>query len=246
MDEPNRCFRIDGKNVVPREAAPEDSLGFLESALANPLPRIATNLHEVESPRVRAKIDEGKEEVFLDVPTLSIASDDTLPSHDFKKRPTCPAIRISMNELHEAAKVADKLESEPDWCHDALPPLQLHRRLKGIETEDVSGAFSDSEIRIKGATHLVGMLSSGKSTMVLAILFALARRAPPGRVLVLVQSTIQGAQLTARLRRHGIPVSLISSLAERDRHLQGGFTGWQIRRGFHRRKGNPNGRSLRR
>lgn len=220
VDEPNRCYRVDGKKVVPREAAPEDSLRFLESALANPLPRIATNLREAGSPRVRAKIDEGKEEVFLDVPTLSIASDGTVPRHEFKERPISPPIKISMHELHEAASAVDRLESQPDWCDDALPPLRLHKRLKGIETKDVRGAFSNGEIRIEGATHLVGMLSSGKSTMVLAILFALARRNPPRRVLLLVQSTIQGAQLTARLRRHGIPVSLISSLAERDRHLQ--------------------------
>ena len=220
VDEPNRCYQVDGKRVVRREAAPEDCLRFLEDALLKPLPRVATRLREVQSLRVRAKIDEGKDEVFLDVPTHSSAHEDTPPKHDLKEIPVRPAIRISMDELNEAANVVDALESKSDWCVDALPPLSLHTRLKGIETQDICGAFRDGEIRIEGATHLVGMLSSGKSTMALAILFALARRNPPGRVLVLVQSTIQGAQLTARLRRHGIPVSLVSSLAERDKHLQ--------------------------
>ena len=131
-----------------------------------------------------------------------------------------PAIRISMDELNEAANAVDTIESQPDWCDEALPRLSLERRLEGIKTKDLRGAFKSGDIKIEGATHVVGMLSSGKSTMALAILFALARQNPPGRVLVIVQSTIQGAQLTARLRRHGIPVSLISSLAERDRHLQ--------------------------
>ena len=220
VDEPNRCYQVDGKIVVRREAAPEDSLRFLKHALDNPLPRIATSLREAESPRVRAKIDEGKEEVFLDVPQLPSALNKPLLKHDLKTKPVRPAIRISMDELKEAAAEVDALESKPDWRDDALPPLELRRRLQGIETKDISGAFGNGEIRINGATHVVGMLSSGKSTMVLAILFALARRDPPGRVLVLVQSTIQGAQLNARLRRHAIPVSLISSLAERDRHLR--------------------------
>ena len=220
IDEPYRSYRVNGKNVVRREAAPEDSLQFLERALTTPLPRIATNFREVESPRVRAKIDEGKDEVFLDVPTLPGTSDNSRPKHDLKEMPVRPTIRISMVELREAAKAADEIESEPDWCADALPRLSLHDRFTRIATKDIRGAFSDGEIRIEGATHLVGMLSSGKSTMALAIMFALARRTPPGRVVVLVQSTIQGAQLTARLRRHGIPVSLISSLAERDKHIQ--------------------------
>ena len=220
VDEPNRCYLVNGKNVARREAAPEDSLRFLEEALSNPLPRIATNLRKVETPRVRAKIDDGKEEVFLDVPTDPGARDDALPKHDLNEMPARPAIRISMDELKEAARGVDALESAPDWCDEALPRLSLANRFKGIRTKDLRGAFDHGDIKIEGATHLVGMLSSGKSTMALAILFALARRNPPGRVLVIVQSTIQGAQLTARLRRHGISVSLISSLAERDRHLQ--------------------------
>ena len=42
VDEPNRCFLVNGKNVARREAAPEDSLRFLDEALENPS---ASNRH---------------------------------------------------------------------------------------------------------------------------------------------------------------------------------------------------------
>ncbi|MGB0067941.1 MAG: hypothetical protein WBQ11_07830 [Isosphaeraceae bacterium] len=63
------------------------------------------------------------------------------------------------------------------------------------------------------------MLSSGKSTLVLALVFALTLGGTGKRIAMLVTDTIQGATLVALLRRHGVTATVLSSLNNRDRHL---------------------------
>ena len=51
--------------------------------------------------------------------------------------------------------------------------------------------------------HVLGMLSSGKSTLVWFLVLALTLGGEYERIGVLVTDTIQGAILIARLRMHG-------------------------------------------
>src|SRR5216683_2119098 len=68
--------------------------------------------------------------------------------------------------------------------------------------------------------HVVGMLSSGKSTLVLGVLFALALGRKGKRVALLVSDTVQAATLADRLKRHGISATVLASLQRREEHLK--------------------------
>ena len=63
------------------------------------------------------------------------------------------------------------------------------------------------------------MLSSGKSTLVWLVVLALALGDGGRRIGMLVADTIQGASVVARLRRHGVRATVLSSFYNRDRHL---------------------------
>jgi len=64
------------------------------------------------------------------------------------------------------------------------------------------------------------MLSSGKSTLVLGVLFALALGRKGKRVALLVSDTVQAATLADRLKRHGISATVLASLQRREEHLK--------------------------
>jgi hypothetical protein len=63
------------------------------------------------------------------------------------------------------------------------------------------------------------MLSSGKSTLVLALLFTLARPEYGKKILVIAPDTTAAAQLSTRLKAHGISATVLASFANRDKHL---------------------------
>ena len=79
---------------------------------------------------------------------------------------------------------------------------------------------SNRTITLDGAVHVVGMLSSGKSTLVLGILFALALGRKGKRVALLVSDTVQAATLADRLKRHGISATVLASFQRREEHLK--------------------------
>jgi hypothetical protein len=75
---------------------------------------------------------------------------------------------------------------------------------------------------LEGVTHVVGMLSSGKSTLVWGLLFGLTLDRPrPYRVALMATDTVQAAAYAMRLRLHGVSATVLSSARRRDRHLEG-------------------------
>ncbi|MCC2605622.1 hypothetical protein [Planctobacterium marinum] len=136
------------------------------------------------------------------------------------KRSINPPIFISWSYLYQVARDVDARESSssfPKW----LDPLNLEGRLKRVKIKNFNSDFCQSDgIRLDQSMHLVGMLSSGKSTLLQALLFALVGTEYKKRVLFLVPDTATATKVVARLKAHGISDStVLSSLFNRDEHL---------------------------
>jgi hypothetical protein len=136
------------------------------------------------------------------------------------KRSVNPPIFISWDYLYQVAREVDARESStgfPKW----LEPLNLESRLKRVKIKNSNSNFCQSDgIRLDESMHLVGMLSSGKSTLLQALMFALVGAGYKKRVLFLVPDTAAATKVVARLRAHGVADStVLSSLFNRDEHL---------------------------
>jgi hypothetical protein len=77
----------------------------------------------------------------------------------------------------DSAREVDRIEGAHNWSAETgLQPLNLVKRLDKVRLVALhEGLFRDGILTLEGAAHLVSMLSSGKSTLVLALLFTLAR-----------------------------------------------------------------------
>lgn len=138
---------------------------------------------------------------------------------DLPNRQTNPPITVSWSKLEETAKAIDKAESEVTWPA-WLPPLNLAHRLARVRIDGKDPTFfTNNRVTLDGAHHIVGMLSSGKSTFLQTLLMTLAGNDYSKRILVLTENTVSAANTVARLEQHGIPASVISSVPRRDKHL---------------------------
>ena len=230
-----RCFNLHKHRAVLRNGAPESLRSLLERWLLTTVPWTQRNV-EVASPGEATVImDRGHSKLSYTIPTVS-AEKLQVRKHALSGRSVNPPIRISMEELLAIAEQVDAREAMRDWPKESLPPLDLVVRLGKLHPKGVGGGFFDGKtFMIDGATHVVGMLSSGKSTFVLALLFALALGGSGKRIATLVTDTIHGATLAARLRRHGVRATVLSSLRNRRKHLHGihwqrslDATGWSL------------------
>ncbi|MFZ6654735.1 hypothetical protein [Undibacterium sp. TJN19] len=137
-----------------------------------------------------------------------------------RRREVNPPISIRWDTLLAIAKDVDAREKAhdfPQW----LPKLNLEQRIKKVKITALGSEFyRDDTLILDGTQHMVGMLSSGKSTLVQALLFALISPGYDKRVLVLSKDTAAASELIARLKAHGIKNStVISSINNRDVHL---------------------------
>jgi len=77
-----------------------------------------------------------------------------------------------MDELYDIAKEVDERESLPDFPPD-MSKLNLLPRIKKVDIESLDGEFyKNNTITLDGVKHVVGMLSSGKTTLGYALIFA--------------------------------------------------------------------------
>jgi hypothetical protein len=219
LPETMRCYNIMDRKPVLRAAAPASLLELLGDTLASTVPwkeRRATVAVEGEA---KVRLKHGEAYLAYDVPSVSRQQLDSLAKYNLARRSNNPAIRISLADLDAAAKKVDDREALPDWP-GSLPPLKLRERLKKLELKGIGhGFFEDGTISLEGAVHLVGMLSSGKSTLVWGLLFALTLGRSDKRIAMLVSDTIQGATVSARLRKHGVTSTVLSSFYNREYHL---------------------------
>jgi hypothetical protein len=216
LPETFRCYAIVGRVPSRRSAAPASLLALLDAELRAATPWTARELKVAAAGEALVSTNRGETLLSYQVPGLP---DRPVPAHKLLPRKRHAPIRLTMAELQAVAARVDAREGQPDWPQ-TLPPLRLQDRLSKLSLKGIDGHFFDGEtLTLKGAVHVLGMLSSGKSTLVWLILFALAAGEEARRVGMLVTDTIQGANVVARLRRHGVPATVLSSFRNRERHL---------------------------
>jgi hypothetical protein len=220
MPEVIRCYEIRDKRSVLRNAAPENVKVLLDACLATKVPWTERKLTVAAPGDATVIADRGRRKLSYSIPAVPVERTSTA-RHTLTPRRTNPPIRISLDTLMKITRQVDERERQPDWPSDSLPPLDLAGRLERLTPKGLSAFFDGKIFTVNGATHVVGMLSSGKSTLMLALLFGLTIGGSGKRIAILVTDTIQGAMLSARLRRHGIKATVLSSLRNRAKHLHG-------------------------
>lgn len=229
-----RCYELREQRVMLRKAAPGSIRSLLIDCLGTKVPWVVRKLAVAAPGDATVIVDHGRRKLPYSIPAVS-AERRLTAQHSLASRNAHAPIRIRRADLKEVARQVDARESLPDWPKESLLPLNLVGRLDNLEPQGLSGFFDGDSFTIEGATHVVGMLSSGKSTLVMALLFGLTLGGSGKRIAILVPDTIQGAMLAARLRRHGVTATVLSSLRNRRKHLQSihwqrglDTTGWSL------------------
>ena len=201
-----------------RNAAPSLLRTLLDEQLGRTVPWVERSRSVASPGNAFARVNRGDTVLSYRIPAVP-EKERTIPGHVLSDRVESPPIRITLDQMKSVAKRVDELEGQEDWP-SSLPQLRLSERLEKLEIEGlVDGFFEDGAITLEGAVHVLGMLSSGKSTLVWAIIFALALGRTNKRIAMLVGDTVQGATVIARLRRHGVTATVLSSPYNRERHL---------------------------
>ena len=218
--EINRAYRIEATLPVPRSAASDAILEHLHTALHDCAPHAMRSVTFATPGLGTVYVDHRKTKLEYRIPFRSEAEVSS-KRYELIRRTHNPPIAVRWSALVDVAGMVDRTEASPDWlAATGLKPLNLARRLEKITLHAVDHAlFRDGILSIEGIRHLVGMLSSGKSGLVLALLLTLARREYGKRILVLSPDTTAAALLSSRLKAHGISSTVLSSFRNRDEHL---------------------------
>ncbi|MFL7904325.1 hypothetical protein ACJ41P_24560 [Azospirillum argentinense] len=235
IPETLRCFDLVDGSLTPRAAAPGTTRAVLESWLAKPVPWVQRKLNVADPGEAQVSVGRGSAVLAYEVPATSAAQRE-VRQHELMLRRTNPPIKVRFDDLLAVAARVDKREAAHDWPRESMPPLNMVERIRKLRIQGLTeGFFEDGVLTLDGTIHLVGMLSSGKSSLVMALLLGLTLGGTGKRITVLVPDTIHGAKLAARLRRHGVKATVLSSLRQRQRHLNGihwqrslDATGWSL------------------
>lgn len=217
----NRAYRVErGVRAIRREAASDALLDLLEATIHQPAPHAKRNITLAKPGPARVYVDHRKTRVDYVIPAYR-EDEVTCKQHELVRRAHNPPIAVRWSALMDVAREVDRVEAVHGWAgKTGLQPLNLAYRLGKIRLRAIDeGLFRDGILTLEGVRHLVGMLSSGKSTLVMSLLFTLARPEYRKRILVLSPDTTAAAVLSARLKAHGIASTVLSSFQNRDEHL---------------------------
>ena len=215
-----RCYDRTGGAARRRVTAPAGVLQCLVNALADTVPWVVRDVRAATPGEYHVVTKSGEATLSYTVPALPERLVAAPAQHRVVKRAINPAIVLSMEAMLRVAEQVDLTEAADTWP-SSLEPLKLKERLRKIAFHDPQEAvFRDGSLVINGATHVVGMLSSGKSGLVWGVLFALTKGGGGRRVAVLAADTIQAAAMVARLQRHGVSATVLSSSWNREAHLR--------------------------
>ncbi len=213
-----RCYTIDDRAPVLRRSASEGVLAVLDAHLEAPAPWISRSVQAALPGEGLVRTQRGETLLAYQIPPVDPDAPSS-PEHALPRRRRNAPITLTLAQLQATAARADAREAMADWPA-TLSPLRLTDRLSKLRLEELKEGFFDGDtLTLDGAVHVLGMLSSGKSTLVWLVLLALSLGDDPKRIGVLVTDTIQGATLVARLRLHGVDATVLSSFYNRDRHL---------------------------
>jgi hypothetical protein len=203
--------------VKRREPVAEDLIQLMSLILDQNVPYELRDVKYVKTRHAFVNSKERQQPAKVNIPKIS--------QHDIQKlncsrRSVNPPILISLEQLKRVAMEVDQREAHkdfPKW----MKPLNLSKRLERIKINNLKKTFMmDQGVMLDGAHHVVGMLSSGKSTLLYILLFALVGSGYQKRVLYLASDTNAAAEIVARLKAHGVEkATVISSFYNRDEHL---------------------------
>jgi hypothetical protein len=221
MPEPIRCFNLSSERAELRRAHPAVLLDVVDSWLSRSVPWARSEQRTADPGEALVSIGRGEAILRYKIPAFRLRNNAVL-QHELKPRDYNPPIRLTFDQLIRTAELIDAREAQDDWPRQLLPPLKLAERLRNIRIQSVGpGAFeTDGTITISGAVHLVGMLSSGKSTLALAIIGALTVGRRDKRIVVFAADTVGASLLVDRLKRHGIWATVLASFLRREQHLE--------------------------
>lgn len=216
--ETMRCYAIEGRIPTLRRSAPGGVAAVLAEHLETPAPWVSRTLQPASAGDALVRTNRGEMLLAYQIPPIDPEA-PTAAEHALPRRRRNAPITLTLAQLQATAEAVDAREAQPDWP-TTLPPLRLHDRLTKLKLEGLKDGFFDGEtLTLDGAVHVLGMLSSGKSTLVWLVVLALTLGGSGKRIGILVTDTIQGATLVARLRMHGVDATVLSSFYNRDRHL---------------------------
>ncbi len=203
--------------VQQREAVAPDLVTLLRDSLKSPLPYSQRELRFAEPGHAKVELRQGQEVRTFKIPHFQVPPPNR---NSLPKRSVNPPISIKWERLLSIAREVDAREAAPGFP-EWMSRLNLHSRLSKVQIESLSSDFfQNGTIILDGTSHVVGMLSSGKSTLLQALIFALASPDYGKRVVVLFPDTASASQLVARLHAHGYEqATVISSPRNRDEHL---------------------------
>ncbi|MFJ3048427.1 hypothetical protein ACIPEN_21550 [Herbaspirillum chlorophenolicum] len=204
---------------APERQRSTDDAGYLllSGALNNAAPYEQRAIYYATAGHWISTVRWDKATIGYEVPAIKPRE---APMITLKRRAFNPPIPIRWTDLLSTATEVDKREALttfPKW----LPALRLRKRLERVSIEAIgSEMWRDGVLTLSETQHLVGMLSSGKSTLLLALLFLLIRPGYDKRVVVIASDTAAASLLVARLRAHGVlKATVISSIPNRAEHL---------------------------
>lgn len=211
------AYSSEGGTPLKRPNASASLIQILSEALQSnaPYPSRELKLGKSGKAIIEDRVQEEEASIHLPNPKNELPLATVL-----KRREVNPPISIRWDTLIAVAKEVDERERSPGFPR-WLPKLNLEQRLQKVHVKAVDqGFFRDGSLVLDGTKHVVGMLSSGKSTLLQAILFALISPGYDKRVLVLSRDTAAAAELIARFKAHGFERStVVSSINNRDEHL---------------------------
>jgi hypothetical protein len=215
-----RCYDRTGDVARRRLTASEGLLRCLSDALEGTVAWVTRKVRPAEPGDYLVRTNSGETTLSYTVPMLPERLAAAPLQHRVARRAMNPSVVLSMEAMIRVAEQVDRAEAADGWP-SSLAPLELADRLRKVAFHDPRGAvFRDGSLILNGATHVVGMLSSGKSSLVWGVLFALTKGGAGRRVAVLASDTIQAAAMVARLQRHGVSATVLSSSWNREAHLR--------------------------
>lgn len=209
-------------------------IALLDRSLVDAVPYTIREFHPATPghAKIKRRAQSDDDPLIVSVPAFSTPPHSILP---LPRRTINPPISFRWDTLLETARVVDARETSPGfpaW----MQKLSLWKRLSKVTIEGIGDDFfRNGVLTLDGTKHVVGMLSSGKSTLLHALLFTLVSAGYNKRVLVLSPDTASASQLVARLDAHGVLATVISSHWNRDEHLSAAH--WNAR-------GYPSGQTL--
>lgn len=199
-----RGFLLGTDDDVPWRRDPSvapDRFTVFDQALGQP-PRLRRERLRVAGPG-RYLVNQKSRMVSVDIPE-DLPLSTTPRGHDTTPRTDRQPTKVSRAELEQTAAWMDQRERE-----EGLPAEQRGEwtgRLKRMHLElrdQPTGRFTRrDQMVIDGVLHLIGMVSSGKSTLMVLLAVCAAQRGQ--RVTVVVGDVIAALRLVATLRRIGV------------------------------------------